>query len=1493
METDTLEILNSYFKENPNWVVKHHLDSYNDFVKNKIPMIFKNKNKTAVILYDKEDKDIEYKFDVFIGGKEGINYSICAPVLHDYETGTNKQLYPNEARLKNLTYAFDIFYDAEIEVSMKRKNTVIIDKQPLKGEWLKNNYLGNIPIMVNSNMCILNKLPKKAYPMVGESEFEVGGYFILDGAEKVVISQERKAENMIYTIEMNDMNYIMNTIVKSKSDESFDLARDNVLYLDHKGYITVCIGPYDKPFIRRTEFDHRFVPLFVIFRILGVESDKEILEMILGEDINNEANLQLLNLLRPSIQDPTILNYKIYDKQSAELFLEPLTNRSMANVSSGGLNEFKKNREKRLAFLYDTIYENILPHCGTNFHNKAMFLGLMVKKLLMTKIGLLVPTNRDSYMNKRFDVSGVLLAGLFKRAFERGVVYNASRMIKTIFEYTNTPEHLGENIINLINEDNINRVFAPEAFRKYFNDDLKIGNIGLKKGVIQQMERISYYNAISQLRRVVLPIYGGRVTNERRHVQCTQFGYICCNESPEGGKIGLTLALALLSTITIGYPPQQLRELCIKLGTMELHTLSVTEAHKLCKLIINGNWIGGVLQPEKIVEKLKLMRRNGLINTMTSISWYNEDNEIYIYCDDGRLSRPLYIYEDNQLNLKQSDIQAIKSGKMNFSELLTSKLPFSKDIEPYNPNNYKVMKPDVLGLSFNDKQLWDKLKQNSAAIEYLDIKEMDNALLTLNYEINPNDQYKYSHADLHPIVMLGYMGLYGILLNHGQGGKYLASGASKHPKQSVSTYTTAFQYRFDTSAHLLHNPERPIIQNRFHHAINNHVHGTGNNVVVAVSYNNGYNQEDAFIFNKSSIEMGLFNSSYYKTYESSEKKEEKTGTEERFYNPLYANEIDEYPLELYKDKEKPQGHYTYEYLDKYGIIKEGTYLKGHEIIIGKYAKVVDGSGKAQYMDLSSHTKPDNKFSVVDKVYTCKSNNKGDEICKVRTCQLRIPTFGDKFASRNGQKGTIAMLNNKWDMPATSSGITPDIIMHPGSYPKRMTLNQLFEVLYGKLAVKMGFFGEANSLETFDIRQINDIMEANGFEYGGDEFMYDGISGKMLPYKIFIGPMYVQRLKLMVNDKINSRTEGQRRNGIPIPGAKYTTTDRAVVEGRAAGGGLKIGEMERDAIIGHGVASVLYDRDMIRGDKFPVFVSPINGQIVVGNEYDNIYYDDLADGPIGYQLAEGTGEGKRSILGINSIHNKQHNFKKVNIPYSTKLLIHELQGAGYNIKLRPEIRKIMIDAEKLSEEVNSSSNNNKDLDISTKDLIIKKDDLTKDFDLNNQFNLEENNEVEYPPANRYTETEGEGLERADIDFIRSLNLTNLTEPVLDEEEFADENRDNRTLNNISSTEEENFATFTTNDLKEIDVNPDEQIEEKKTIELDEAVLTPGETELSATTMEEDEEIPDLPAKPKKQTGGYIPEDFFNPIPNTSPELNSVATHQEGGEDEVKSVSVNWG
>lgn len=1330
LETEAWDIINSYFTENPNWLARHQLDSYNDFVSHKMPLIFKNVNKTSAFMFDKLDGDITYQVDIYLGGKEANRFKIAPPTIYDSNTQLMRPMYPNEARLKNLTYGFDVFVDMELEYTSKKNGEVIFENAKLpETEFLKNIYLGKIPIMVHSNMCSLNKIPREALPEFGESQYEPGGYFIVDGREKVFLSQERKVENTIILSVLNDNKYTYSAEVKSVNDEAFENARSNKLLVENPGSITFIVGMEDKPFIQPVEGRH--TPLFILFRLLGIESDMDIMKMIVG-DIKSELGVKLCELLRPCAHDPLITKFHVYDRQSAEKYMEPLTSRSKTNISNqqDQLAELNKNKINRLSWLYDTIRENVLPHTGPDFLNKAYYLAHMTRRLLLRTLDMEKDTDRDSFLNKRIDTCGHLMASLFKECLRQGFMYNARREIESIYEL-NGNTFLGKNIINIVHQDNYYKVFNFKVFMDGsgptipgFMSSLKRGKIGMKAGVIQALDRINYYAYVSHIRRLNDPVLGGRVQDKQRYLHNTHFGYLCPAETPEGQSVGLRKALALLTTITIGYPSNQLIEFCHKNGVIALKYLKVLDTHTMTKVFINGNWIGCCMAPAPMIDKFRLMRRNGLINHTTSIAWHTERGEVYICSDTGRLVRPLLIIgSGNELLIQPEDVKEILSGKKTFSDLCTTRA-VRKDGSKRNFTDLEILKPEVLDISSRDPELLDKLRASQSVMEYIDLNEMDTLLLAKDLSYNQASKNHYTHVDLHPAVIMGAMVQTSPSVHHGQGGKYF--GHSKHIKQSVSQYTDNFMHRIDTSAHLLHNPEKPIIQTRMTGVMNHDHIGTGNNIIVAIAYYNGYNQEDGIIGNQTALDLGLYDSSYYKMYEEIEKQDEKTGMSEHFFNPKYIDSNEEFagdggvPESLAL---KPDDKH-HEHLDKFGFAKEGAYLEKGDILIGKYLKAKTQEGQTEYVGMSTHVKDDNVGSYVDKVFTCTTNAAGNRLCKIRTCQHRKPQHGDKFASRNGQKGTFGLLMPREDLPFTTDGVVPDIIVHPSAYPKRMTLNQLIELIYGTLAVECGFYGVANGLDTFDTETINEVLcDKLGLSYYGDRVLYNGIYGEQMDVAIFMGPIFYQRLKLQVQDKINARPSGVRQDGVPVPGASYTVRERAVVSGRANGGGIKIGEMERDALIAHGVSGFINERDMVRGDKFYVFVSTVNGEIAIANHEKNIYFDSMADGPLSYHLEDGTGQGKRSILGLNTLKKRQTGFVRIAIPYAMKLLIHELNGLGMRLRLQPRIVKLLVDRE--------ASGHMDDLLLQMQDLIQEDEEqvaelLTKSISeqIEKQIDLEE-------------------------------------------------------------------------------------------------------------------------------------------------------------------------
>jgi DNA-directed RNA polymerase II subunit RPB2 len=1384
IEEQTWDTIYSYFKNHPKWTGRHQLDSYNDFIHNNIPRIFKQKGYYRVLSYRGEYSHI---FEIYLGGKTHDKFRISHPTIYDHKSGKSRPLYPNEARLKNLTYGFDLFYDVDIVLNVYEGNEekhIIKDYTFPDADFLKNVYLGNIPIMLHSDVCILNKIPKSTLHLYGENPEEPGGYIILDGAEKVLLCQQRKAENTLFFKKITGIEsdkYKHQCVIKSKLDEAFQPARDNCLYIENNGEISMRIGPIGKEFIRpitapeHPGFRNKYIPIFVLFRYLGIESDKEIIEMICG---NLESNLgKRLSLeLIPSIQDKVITTYNIYDKQGAELLLAPLE-RTRTQLSGGReLKDISRNKIQRLAYLKRTFTQTFLPHCGDNNKNKAYYLAYMIRKLLLNylEIDQSGDTSLDSYINKRIDTGGYLMSTLFRTAFIEGILYNIRRQIDTILELN--PDMRGPAAITVINENTYRTVFSVESFNKYFTSKLKIGLFGNKAGVLQQLDRTNYLGAISHIRRMNDPTFGAdksMVAEDKRKVHSTHFGFICPNESNDGGNIGLRVALALMANISIGYPIKQLKQWCFNNGVISLSMLDILNIHDITKIFINGTWIGCHQDPILFVKLFKLYRRNSLINSSTSISFYTIDNEIKIWCDDGRVIRPVYIVENNELLITDKEFNKISNDELLFDELCGSRL--LKKNDKWNLLDTNVYNLSRLGLTHDDKNLEDKLINNQCFIEYIDPQESDNLLINIKLPLPDFTELKkrhlkYTHSEIHPVCMLGFMAQVNPACHHSQGTKYVACGGTKHPRQSLGVYHPSFDTRFDTGKIMLaHNPERPIVRNRMTSHINHDKFGTGNNIIVAISVYDKHNQEDGLIMNKSSVDMGLFHTSYYKKYEAFETIDEKTGMAEKFYNPYYRNENNEYPENL----DENHGSYTFEHLDKYGFVKPGTYLKGNEVLIGKFLKTTNAFGEEKYDDLSSHVKPDNIESYVDRVYTSVMNAKGLRLCKIRTCQFRKPENGDKFASRHGQKGTTGIMLPKEDMPFTRDGIIPDLIFNPFGVPTRMTLGQMIEHVFTEIGIDLGFLPQANTMEKIDIQSIIKQMEEKGFNYYGDKVLYNGFNGDQMKSLIFMTPVYYQRVYLQTRDKINARCSGQRLNGVPIPGGSYTAKERQVVQGRANGGGIKVGEMERDSLIAHGIMGFINENTMKRGDKFYAYVSPITGEFMIGNPEDKIFFDNSVDGPISYHLKEGTGQGKKHIIGPNTFHKKQNKFVKVQIPYAMKLLIHDCQGMGISLRLKPETRKLI-----LNKEINGSG---------IDDMILELDDIVKN----------ENEQMqEYLKKSL--------IEQIESDKEKNKNISNdNSNEILDDVNINLEQQRQQKINSLSSLSQNNNQN---NNSQQIKFNP---------------------------------------------------------------------------------------
>ena len=512
--------------------------------------------------------------------------------------------------------------------------------------------------------------------------------------------------------------------------------------------------------------------------------------------------------------------------------------------------------------------------------------------------------------------------------------------------------------------------------------------------------------------------------------------------------------------------------------------------------------------------------------------------------------------------------------------------------------------------SFQPDESWNDFLQKGK-IEYIDSAEEENLLIAFDEKDIETRKLKFTHCEIHPSAMLGVVAGNIPFAEHNQAPRNVYQSAMA--KQAMGMFATDHNDRMDTFSHVLHYPQKPLVSTSLSHLLHYNEMPSGMNVVVAIMCYTGYNQEDSIIMSKSAVDRGLFRSTFYRTY-----KEEQN----------YSASVKE-TLEIPNKENCLAIKYSdYSKLDEDGIVKSGIKVNSDDIIVGKTLETVGVSKKKDGSLSIRH----NENGYVDKVMV-STNEQGMTIIKTKIRSTRVPEIGDKFCSKAAQKGTIGMLYSQEDLPFTQSGITPDIIVNPHAIPSRMTIGQLIECIYGKVCALKGEFGDATAFVNPDPNTIGDVLESLGFNRHGEETMYHGHTGEMIPAKIFIGPTYYQRLKHMVADKIHARSRG------PLQ-----ILTRQPVEGRSRDGGLRFGEMEKDSIVSHGASSFLKERLLDQSDAFITHVCSQCGLFAVYN----------------FEKQRGYCKGCDNT-----------EIYSVKIPYACKLLFQELQSMNIVPRFRLE------------------------------------------------------------------------------------------------------------------------------------------------------------------------------------------------------------------------------
>lgn len=467
-------------------------------------------------------------------------------------------------------------------------------------------------------------------------------------------------------------------------------------------------------------------------------------------------------------------------------------------------------------------------------------------------------------------------------------------------------------------------------------------------------------------------------------------------------------------------------------------------------------------------------------------------------------------------------------------------------------------------------------------------------------------------------------------------------------KQAASLYHSNYQVRIDKMGVVINNGEVPIVKSRYLDLINHEEHPCGFNAIVAIMSFNGYNVEDSILFNEASIKRGMFRITYYNMYEAREESSSVRGAQR---DTRFANIQKEGAIGI-----KPG--YDYSYLDDNGLIRENTEMDDKKVVIGIGSVSIHNDG-GQMRDMSIMPKK-GQLGFVDKAFMTEGE-KGFRIGKVRIREERFPSIGDKFCSRCGQKGTVGLIIPEKDMPFTKDGIRPDIIINPHAIPTRMTIGQLIESLMGKACVLHGGFGNCTAYTNNGTKHesFGSVLTEYGYHSSGTEVLYNGMTGEEIKSDIYIGPTYYMRLKQMVKDKINYRSQGPR-----------TQLTRQTVQGRANDGGLRVGEMERDGILAHGAAHFLNESLMVRGDEYYMAVCNKSGMIAIYNPNQNLFMSPMVDGPIQYS---GSLTDPNASNGASVIHMTKfgRSFSIVRIPYCLKLLMQELLVMNVQMRIITE------------------------------------------------------------------------------------------------------------------------------------------------------------------------------------------------------------------------------
>ena len=1071
-------IVKKYLEEHS--LVESNIISFNNFIEKRMQEIVSEISETI------NNEEFEITLGKIKVGKPNIIES----------DGSSSLIMPYETRLRNLTYSAPV----TLEITIKKDGQIDSD----------NVEIGRIPVMVGSKACNTKGMSQEELIKNYNDPLDPGGYFIINGNERVMVMSEDLAENQPF-IEESSKGILHLRLFSSKGTYRIP----TTIAENKEGILEVSFSRF------------RDLPAVIILKTLGMTKESDI-----AKYIGKETDSVIVNLYEfVNINTPEDAMLYIAEKASLQGTKKEILDRVKGRIDSYLFPHIGQKKEDRV--------------------KKAITLCKFIKQFLISKENPKLRTDKDHYANKRVRLSGDLLSSLFR--------VNLGVLIRDI-QYSLQKSTKRKRLFS------IRTIAKSTLFSHRIESAIATGSwTGERSGVTQNMDKTNYLAIISQLQRVSSMLPAEQENFMARTLHPTHYGKFCPIETPEGTEIGLRKNLAILCRISTRVELDEDKFL----KNLESAGLN-KEGIEGADVFFNGRFVGSTTNPVEFTEKIREKRRDGEIPLQLNARYDDGFEIISISTEPGRALRPLIIAERGIPRLTNEHLIKLQQNEMKWNDLIKQKV-----------------------------------------IEYLDTSEEENALIALfENELTP----EHTHLEIDPMDMLGVVTSLVPYGNHDQSSRL--NRGSKTQKQALGLYATNYLVRLDTDVSILQYPQKPIVKSFVYDILN--TYPAGQNLVVAIMTHEGYNMEDALVFNKGSVDRGVGRSYYFRPH----------STVEMHYAGSLKDEI----VVPGKDTSGYKTEESYRFLDDDGVVSPEADINEGEVLIGKIsppkflseAREISVRAKKE----SSVTMRQEERGTVESVFVTQ-DSEGNKIVQVKTRDLRIPELGDKFATSHGQKGVIGAIVPENDVPFTSRGIKPDVIFNPHGLPSRMTVGYLLELFAGKVGCLRGKVVDGTPFAGENKRDLEAQLTNLGFRYDGKETMYNPITGKRMDAKIFIGNLYYLKLKYMVANKLHGRASG-----------KIALLTRQPIEGRSRGGALRLGEMEQQALVAHGASLLLKER--YDSDKIVLHICEKCGAIAIEDTIRNKIYCPLCN-------SEDT--------------------EAVEVSYAFKLLLEELQGLHIQTKFK--------------------------------------------------------------------------------------------------------------------------------------------------------------------------------------------------------------------------------